>query len=204
MNWSRGGGISSHKIFDEIISLENLFLAWDEFKRGKRNKSDVQEFEYDLEDNIFQLHQGLKTKTYSHSDYPSFYIKDPKLRRINKAGVFVILDNNREKLGNLIIQIDKFLKEKLRLFLHRDKITIRKYHQGVDFLGYVSFPHHRILRTKTKKRIFKKIKRRIKILEQDKVSKESFNQTIQSYFGVLKHCNSYKLKREIENFLTKI
>ena len=42
-----------HNIFDEIISLENLFSAWNEFKKGKRNKLDVQRFSYNLEDNIF-------------------------------------------------------------------------------------------------------------------------------------------------------
>jgi len=62
-------------------------LAWYEFKKGKRNKIDVQKFEYNLENNIFQLHQELKTKTYKHSNYKSFYIKDLKLRKIHKACV---------------------------------------------------------------------------------------------------------------------
>jgi len=54
------------KVFDEIISLENLFLAWHEFRRGKKNKPDVQDFEFNLEDNLFQLHQELTVKTYHH------------------------------------------------------------------------------------------------------------------------------------------
>jgi hypothetical protein len=57
-----------------------LFLAWREFRRGKRNKNDAQEFEFNLEDNLFQLHQELKNKTYQHSHYTSFYVSDPKLR----------------------------------------------------------------------------------------------------------------------------
>ena len=67
--------------------MENLFLAWQEFRRGKRNKLDVQKFEYNLEDNIFQLHHELKTKIYCHSHYTSFHIQDPKLRHIHKAFV---------------------------------------------------------------------------------------------------------------------
>ncbi|MBU2214252.1 hypothetical protein KJ996_06500, partial [Patescibacteria group bacterium] len=67
--------------------MENLFLAWREFRRGKKNKQDVQQFEYNLEDNIFQLYQELRTKTYTHSNYKSFYIQDPKLRHIHKACV---------------------------------------------------------------------------------------------------------------------
>ncbi|EKD22880.1 MAG: RNA-directed DNA polymerase (reverse transcriptase) [uncultured bacterium] len=76
-----------HNIFNQIISLENLFLAWKEFRRGKRSKLDVQEFERNLEDNLFNLHLSLKNQTYQHSDYTSFYITDPKLRLIHKARV---------------------------------------------------------------------------------------------------------------------
>ena len=89
----------------------------------------------------------------------------------------------------------------MKLSLHQDKIDIRKYHQGTDFLGYVSFPYHRILRIKTKKRMFKRINDKLSELRQNKITKQSFNQTIQSYFGVLKHCNSYKIKNEFIKWL---
>lgn len=74
-------------LFSKIISLENLFLSWREFRRGKRKKKDVCQFERNLEDNLFLLHYELKNKTYHHSDYTSFYITDPKLRHIHKACV---------------------------------------------------------------------------------------------------------------------
>lgn len=74
-------------IFDHIISPENLFSAWDEFKKGKQNKSDVQQFEFNLEKNLFQLHRDLKDKTYRHGPYKGFYISDPKVRHIHKATV---------------------------------------------------------------------------------------------------------------------
>ena len=82
-----GGGVIGHNIFEEIISLENLFLAWKEFKAGKSSKQDIQEFEFNLEDNIFQLHEDLKGRSYIHSFYASFYVTDPKLRHIHKACV---------------------------------------------------------------------------------------------------------------------
>jgi len=118
---------------------------------------------------------------------------------------FVILSDNKKYLEELILKINNFLKEKLKLSLHSDKISIRKYHQGIDYLGYVSFPYYRILRTKTKRKMFRKIEERMKELKVNKISEESFNQTLQSYLGILKHCNSYKLKLKIistlyENF----
>jgi len=74
-------------IFNEIISPENLFSAWDAFRSDKRNKRDVMEFEWNLEERIFELHRELKNKTYRHGPYTSFYITDPKQRHIHKASV---------------------------------------------------------------------------------------------------------------------
>ena len=74
-------------LFNNIISAENLFLAWDKFKNGKRNKKDVRLFEWNLEENIFRLHRDLKNKTYKHGAYHAFKISDPKPRNIHKAQV---------------------------------------------------------------------------------------------------------------------
>jgi len=72
---------------DHIISLDNLFLAWDEFKRGKTGKLEVQEFSFKLEDNIFKLHSELKCGTWKPNHYTAFFVRDPKLRHIHKATV---------------------------------------------------------------------------------------------------------------------
>lgn len=114
---------------------------------------------------------------------------------------FVILGENKEYLTNLIPLVDNFLKEKLKLFLHQDKIIIRKYHQGIDFLGYVVLPYYRALRTKTKRRILKKIKKRYQDLRTGLVSEQSFNQGLQSYLGILKHCRGYKIRKQIIKFI---
>jgi retron-type reverse transcriptase len=74
-------------IFDSIVSVNNLFAAWREFRRGKRRKKDVQEFERNLEDNIFQLHGELANGVYRHGPYRRFHVFDPKHRIIHKAGV---------------------------------------------------------------------------------------------------------------------
>src|SRR3989344_5036414 len=73
--------------YDKLISLENLFLCWDEFKKGKRNKKDVLTFERHLEDNIFELHHQLRKQTYRYGPYTTFHIWDPKHRIISKAAV---------------------------------------------------------------------------------------------------------------------
>ncbi|MBI4991828.1 MAG: group II intron reverse transcriptase domain-containing protein [Candidatus Harrisonbacteria bacterium] len=334
-----------HNIFDQIISLENLFHAWDIFKVGKRSKADVQEFERNLEDNIFALHKELEDKTYIHRGYTSFYITDPKVRHIHKALVrdrvihhalfnvlypifdktfisesyscrinkgthkavdrfqiysqkvtknhtkkcfvlkcdiqkffasidhailktfienkikdknvlwliniiidsfhsevglnkgapignltsqlfaniylteldqfikqnlkipyyirytddFVILSESKEFLIKLIPIIEKFLKSNLKLTLHPNKISIRPYHQGIDFLGYVLFPHHRTPRTRTRRRIFNKLESNIALCKNEKIPITTLDNSLQSYFGFLKHANSYKLTQKLKN-----
>src|SRR3990170_8503702 len=74
--------------YSKLISIENIFQAWEEFKKGKRNKNDIQLFERHLEDSLFILHNRLKSKTYWHGNYREFYVTDPKRRHIHKASVF--------------------------------------------------------------------------------------------------------------------
>jgi len=73
--------------YNNIISIENLLLAWQEFLKGKRNKKDVEEFQLRLMDNIFDLYNDLKNKKYKHGSYKAFKINDPKSRDIHKAEV---------------------------------------------------------------------------------------------------------------------
>lgn len=335
-------------LFEKIISLENLFSAWDEFKKDKRNKRDVQQFEWNLEENIFVLHRDLKYHRYKHGAYSSFYIHDPKQRHIHKATVrdrilhhaifqvlnpvfeptfiahsfscrenkgahkgvsslermarkisqnahqpcfvlkgdikkffetvdhaillsilkkrikdadtiwllkeiiesftskystsferkglpignltsqlfaniylnefdqfvkqslkvknyarytddFVIVNKERAALLELLPRIKTFIGENLALELHPKKITIRKFHQGVDFLGYVVLPHHRVLRTKTRNRIFKKLRQRIGEYKAGVITKETLKQSLNSYLGVLSHANTYRLSQDLKN-----
>ncbi len=73
--------------YDSIITLENVLSAWQEFRSGKKQKKDVQEFERNLMDNILLLYTDLKNKTYRHGGYHAFTINDPKKRDIHKATV---------------------------------------------------------------------------------------------------------------------
>ncbi|HLD60674.1 MAG TPA: reverse transcriptase/maturase family protein [Patescibacteria group bacterium] len=73
--------------YSDIISVENLLNAWQEFIIGKKTKPDVKLFARDLMDNILALHEDLVKKSYTHGRYHSFYINDPKRRHIHKASV---------------------------------------------------------------------------------------------------------------------
>lgn len=73
--------------YNDVTSLENLYDAVRQTVRSKRNKSDIAEFLFHLEDNIESIHQDLIKEEYSHSGYEIFVINDPKKRTISKASV---------------------------------------------------------------------------------------------------------------------
>ncbi|MFA5870807.1 MAG: reverse transcriptase/maturase family protein [Candidatus Paceibacterota bacterium] len=105
------------------------------------------------------------------------------------ADDFAIFSNNREELEKLIPVVRLFLSEKLHLSLHNDKLFIETIGSGVDFLGWVHFSNHRVVRTKTKRRMMKRIEN------------HPTQETINSYLGLLKHGNTEKLKGKIEKIL---
>ncbi len=317
--------------YDDIISLENLLEAWKEFRKDKRSRKDVQEFERDLMGNIISLHKELVSKTYKHSAYEAFKVNDPKPRDIHKATVrdrllhralyrklypffnrvfisdstscrlekgthkavnrfrvfarkasfnhtktvwvlkcdirkffasidqtkllailakyildkdilgliskiigsfhsmekgiglplgnltsqlfvniymnefdqfmkhrikakyyirysddFVIISRDRDWLVSTISRIRNFLWYELRLSLHPNKVSIGTVASGIDYLGWVNFNDHRVLRTATKKRIF----RRIREMQGKK-------ETVQSYLGMIGHGNCQKLEMKV-------
>ncbi len=104
---------------------------------------------------------------------------------IRYADDFVFLSNNRQELEKIIPIIREFLRVHLNLALHEDKLFIKTIGVGVDFLGWVHFSDHRVLRTATKRRMLKRI--------HESPTPEKLN----SYLGLLKHGNARKLQQEI-------
>lgn len=329
---TREGGRKSrlNHIYDNIISVENLLLSWQEFLCGKRKRKDVARFSLHLIDNVFAFHREFSEKKYRHGSYHAFRINDPKPRDIHKAEIrdrlihhavyrvlypyfdrkfifdsyscrkdkgthlainrlrafgrkvshnntrtawilkcdirrffasidhkilknileryiddietiwllrevvdsfyisnksiglplgnltsqlliniymneldhflkrilkvkyyiryaddFVILHESRQYLRSLLPSISEFLEKKLKLSLHPDKVFIKTLASGVDFLGWVHFPHHRVLRTATKRRMFSKLRQ------------NHSSESIASYRGMLSHGNTHKLELKL-------
>jgi len=335
-------------LYNEIISTQNLFLAWKVFRRGKTKKKDVLRFEWGLEQHIFALHRDLRDKVYRHGAYKGFYITDPKRRHIHKATVrdrilhhaiysklyplfdpmfiatsfscrvnkgthkgvlwlekatrkvsknytkpcfilncdirrffdsvdhsilmdilnkaiddddvlvlleeiigsfsagtpnlferkgvpignltsqlfanvymnefdqfmkqelkvkyyarytddFVIVTDSVEYLQDILKLISAFLDERLHLTLHPDKVSIRNLHNGIDYLGYIVLPHHKLLRTKTRRRIYKGLRKRVADYNDEVVSETSVSQTLQSYLGALSHADAHNVSEDLKN-----
>jgi len=120
------------------------------------------------------------------NEFDQFIKRQLKVRYyIRYCDDFVILHQDKSYLENLIAKMSDYLENELNLSLHPDKVFIKRLSQGIDFLGWVHFCHHRVLRTATKRRMFKKLK------------ENQTQETLNSYLGLLKHGNTYKLVKRI-------
>lgn len=106
---------------------------------------------------------------------------------VRYADDFMFLSENKNWLEKAIPQIQEFLTANLHLSLHPDKVSISTVASGVDFLGWVLFSDHRVLRNKTKKRMFYKIRTWPK------------EESMQSYLGLLSHGNAFKIRETVIN-----
>jgi retron-type reverse transcriptase len=72
-------------LYEKIINFENLLRAARKAQQGKRYKSTVAAFHFQLEENLLQLQRQLQQKTYQPGRYRTFYVFDPKQRMISAA-----------------------------------------------------------------------------------------------------------------------
>lgn len=107
------------------------------------------------------------------------------------ADDFVVLSKDEPWLEKIRQQIGEFPSNRLCLQLHPDKVFIKSFASGIDFLGWVHFPDHRVLRTTTRWRMLKR------------VQNNSNKSIAASYLGMLQHGNAKKLIRIARNTTEK-
>lgn len=203
----------NHDILIKIISRkigcrETLELLW------KIIKTDDGEFGIQLGDHFFEEKKingigmpigNLTSQLFAgiYLDWLDKYIKhtlkvDYYIRYMDD---FVILGKDKNELHRIREEIEIFLDDYLGLELN-NKTALRPIGEGIDFCGYVIYPTHRKLRKSTKK----KMKRRLKTLnnkyQEGEVEYDEVNNSLQSYLGILKHCDSYNLKNEVLDSLS--
>ena len=112
---------------------------------------------------------------------------------------FVIVSENKEYLLHLLPQIRLFLKEKLKIQIHPKKVMITKFGRGIDYLGYVLFPHFTLVRKRTRKRALRKINEKMLLYKREEISEDKVRATLMSYLGVLSHADTFRFSEELKN-----
>jgi retron-type reverse transcriptase len=104
-------------------------------------------------------------------------------RYVRYCDDFVLSFEDRSEAFETAKRIDVFLECELTLRLHPDKITVRTWTQGVDFLGYVLLPHATILRQKTARRMLMR----------------ATIENAPSYLGLCRHADAFELANALFN-----
>jgi len=73
--------------YPHLTSAKNIWSAWRIFRRGKRHRADVRNFEEYLEENLIAIRNDLLAEKYVHGSYYSYLVHDPKQRLISVASV---------------------------------------------------------------------------------------------------------------------
>lgn len=105
---------------------------------------------------------------------------------IRYADDFALLSPDKNYLLTILSYVEVFLWERLKLELHPNKVSLETLTSGVDFLGWVHFFDHRVLRTATKKRMFRRI-----------TETAGKKETVESYLGMLSHGNTYHVRKRV-------
>ena len=120
------------------------------------------------------------------NEFDHFVKRELKVKYyIRYADDFVVFASGREYLIRFLHLFQDFLVRDLKLSLHPYKVFIKTLSSGIDFLGWVHFPDHRVLRTVTKRRMVRNL------------AKNPSREIKASYLGLLKHGNTYKLQSKI-------
>ena len=76
---------SFNNLYQQIASFDALYAAWERARRGKRRRSDVARFDSDAEYTLLQLEREVIAGSYRPGRYRSFFISEPKRRKISAA-----------------------------------------------------------------------------------------------------------------------
>ncbi len=75
-------------LYEQIYSIENLYLADHKASRGKSHQYGVQQHLKNQDANLHSLHLALRDKTFRTSEYQTFLIHEPKEREIFRLPYF--------------------------------------------------------------------------------------------------------------------
>jgi retron-type reverse transcriptase len=106
---------------------------------------------------------------------------------------FIILHESKEQLRIWKKEIDKLLKDKLKLELHPDKSRIIPLSKGIDFVGFRNFYYYRLLR----KRNIRNIENKIRLFNENRLSYIKLLEIFQGWNAYAKWSDTFKLRKNI-------
>jgi len=118
----------------------------------------------------------------------------------------VVVHQDREYLKTVIKRARDFLLINLQLVLHPRKIYLQHYSKGVVFLGVIIKPYRIFTANRIKANFYNAIENQNRIVGRNKPTnreRSAFITSMNSYLGILKHYQTYKLRKKmIDKYLS--
>lgn len=108
----------------------------------------------------------------------------------------IVFDNDKSRLNYIKESIREYLKG-LKLELHENKSQIYQTRRGVNFLGYKIFPTHRLVVKQNIRRLRKRMKRYLGLLQKGIIAMDKIVYSMQSWRGYALHADSCRTRRRI-------
>jgi len=111
---------------------------------------------------------------------------------------FVIMGQEKSELWAVLASIERWLNERLALRLNPKRVVVTPLSRGVDFLGYVIYPHGY---KRVRRRNVVHVRRRLQKLEAEyahgAISFAHARSSIASWLGLATHAAAFRLSKEL-------
>lgn len=115
------------------------------------------------------------------------------------ADDIVILGNDKKELQRLLIEIRDYLRKKLKLKVKKNFQVFPVDARGIDFLGFVFFHSHTLIRKSIKQNLCRRVAKIRKKMKVKHVSFAKCRQDVASWWGWLKYSDSKHLSQTLIN-----
>lgn len=117
-------------------------------------------------------------------------------RYIRYMDDIIILDNDKERLKGYGRRMTQFLEERLHLNFN-NKTALRPVRVGCEFVGFVIYNDHVILRKSTTLRMKRTLRKTRQDYHDNLITFKEANATMQSYLAMLSHVDCKKFKEKL-------
>lgn len=156
----------------------------------------------ELLDEIIDSAKGVPIGNYLSQYFANIYLtyfdhwvkEDLKVKYYFRyADDMVFLHSDKEELRKILNEVRAYLKNELELELKHNYQIFPTQKRGIDFVGYVFFQDHILIRKSIKQNFCRKVVKLVKL----KLDNKEFKQGIAAWLGWCKYSNSINLLNKI-------
>ncbi|MFH1425414.1 MAG: reverse transcriptase domain-containing protein [archaeon] len=110
---------------------------------------------------------------------------------------FVILHDSKEQLEKWKLEINYFLKERLKIELHPNKSHVLNLRRGINFLGFRIFYYHKLVRKSNLKNFERKFNNLKILFGEGLIGRGEALEFLEGWLAYCSHANTYKYRRHL-------